>query len=61
MHLHSSIEQNGSDESHSCPESDTKEQSARADVLAPVKNTLVTRRARSSSVLEMKLPEFAAA
>lgn len=56
MHLHLSIQQNGSDESHSCPKSDTKEQSAWADVLAPVKNTLVTPRVLSSSVLEMKLP-----
>lgn len=39
MHLHFSVQQNGSDESYSCPKSDTKEQSAWAGVLALVKNT----------------------
>lgn len=61
MHLHFSIQQNGSDESHSCPKSDTKEQSAWADVLALVKNILVTPHVLSFSVLEIKLPECAAA
>lgn len=56
MHLHFSIQQKGSDESHSCPKSDTKEQSAWADILAPVKNTLVTPRVLCSRVIEMKLP-----
>lgn len=56
MHPHFSIQQNGSDESHSCPNSDTKEQSASADVLALVKNILMTSHVLSFSVLEMKLP-----
>lgn len=56
MHLHFSIQQNGNDESHSCPKSDTKEQSAWADVLALVKNILVTLHVLSVSVVEMKLP-----
>lgn len=56
MHLHLSAEQEGDGESHSCPTSDTKEQSARADVLALLKNTLVTPRVLRSSALEMKLP-----
>lgn len=56
MHLHLSIQQNGSDESHSCPKNDTKEQSAWADVLAPVENILMTPCVLSFSVLEMKLP-----
>lgn len=61
MRLHFSIQQNGSDESHSFPKSGTKEQSAWADVLALVKNILVTPHTLSFSLLEMKLPQFAEA